>query len=94
LTSAVIALLLLPVERSLPSPPAPLDTLMDVGGYHLHLVVYRGTRPLTIVRHGIRRWSVARGVGPRRSHVPEKRPEAIVQAVLSLTAQFTGSDAR
>jgi pimeloyl-ACP methyl ester carboxylesterase len=47
LTIAAIAVLLLPV--ALPSPPAPLDTLVDVGGYHLHMVVYRGTRPLTIV---------------------------------------------
>jgi pimeloyl-ACP methyl ester carboxylesterase len=29
--------------------PAPEDTLLDVGGYHLHLVVHRGTSPLTIV---------------------------------------------
>jgi pimeloyl-ACP methyl ester carboxylesterase len=49
LTIAAIALLLLPVAGSLPSPPTPLDTLVDVGGYHLHMVVYRGTRPLTIV---------------------------------------------
>jgi pimeloyl-ACP methyl ester carboxylesterase len=49
LTIAAIAVLLLPLAGSLPSPPAPLDTLVDVGGYHLHMVVYRGTRPLTIV---------------------------------------------
>jgi pimeloyl-ACP methyl ester carboxylesterase len=49
LTIAAIAVLLLPVASLLPSPPAPLDTLVDVGGYHLHMVVYRGTRPLTIV---------------------------------------------
>jgi pimeloyl-ACP methyl ester carboxylesterase len=41
-----IAVLLLPFAGPL---PAPLDTLVDVGGYHLHMVVYRGTRPLTIV---------------------------------------------
>jgi pimeloyl-ACP methyl ester carboxylesterase len=29
--------------------PAPEDTLLDVGGYRMHLVVHRGTRPLTIV---------------------------------------------
>ncbi len=33
-----------------PTPPqTPFDTLTDVGGYRMHLVVYRGTRPLTIV---------------------------------------------
>jgi len=41
-----IAVLLLPFAGPL---PAPLDTLVDVGGYHLHMVVYRETRPLTIV---------------------------------------------
>jgi pimeloyl-ACP methyl ester carboxylesterase len=49
LTIATIAVLLLPVAGPLPSPPVPLDTLVDVGGYHLHMVVYRGTRPVTIV---------------------------------------------
>jgi pimeloyl-ACP methyl ester carboxylesterase len=49
LTIAAIAVLLLPVAGWFPSSPAPLDTLVDVGGYHLHMVVYRGTRPLTIV---------------------------------------------
>ena len=49
MTIAAIALLLLPVAVPLPLPPAPLDTLVDVGGYQLHMVVYRGTRPLTIV---------------------------------------------
>lgn len=29
--------------------PVPEDTLLDVGGYRLHLVVHRGTSPLTIV---------------------------------------------
>ncbi len=43
---ATIAVLLLPFASPL---PAPLDTLVDVGGYRLHMVVYRGTRPLTIV---------------------------------------------
>jgi hypothetical protein len=28
---------------------APQDTLIDVGGYRMHLLVHRGTRPLTIV---------------------------------------------
>jgi pimeloyl-ACP methyl ester carboxylesterase len=46
LTIAAIAVLLLPFAGPL---PAPLDTLVDVGGYHLHMVVYRGTRPLTVV---------------------------------------------
>ena len=49
MTIAAIAVLLLPVAGRLSSPPVPLDTLVDVGGYHLHLVVYRGTRPVTIV---------------------------------------------
>ena len=47
MTIAAIAVLLLPLAG--PLPPAPLDTLVDVGGYRMHLVVYRGTRPLTIV---------------------------------------------
>jgi pimeloyl-ACP methyl ester carboxylesterase len=29
--------------------PTPLDTLVDAGGYRMHLVLYRGTRPLSIV---------------------------------------------
>jgi pimeloyl-ACP methyl ester carboxylesterase len=49
LTIATIAALLLPLAGPLQSQPAPLDTLVDVGGYHLHMVVYRGTQPLTIV---------------------------------------------
>jgi pimeloyl-ACP methyl ester carboxylesterase len=49
LTIAAIAVLLLPLAGPLPPRLAPLDTLVDVGGYHLHMVVYRGTRPLTIV---------------------------------------------
>jgi pimeloyl-ACP methyl ester carboxylesterase len=46
-TIAAIAVLLLPVAG--PLPPPPLDTLVDVGGYRMHMVVYRGARPLTIV---------------------------------------------
>jgi pimeloyl-ACP methyl ester carboxylesterase len=62
LTIASIAVLLLPLASPLQSPPAPLDTLVDVGGYHLHMVVYRGTRPLTIVMEsgggaGLAAWS-------------------------------------
>ena len=49
MTVAAIAVLLLPFAGPLQAPPVPLDTLVDVGGYHLHMVVYRGTRPLTIV---------------------------------------------
>jgi pimeloyl-ACP methyl ester carboxylesterase len=49
LTIVAIAVLLLPLAVSRPQAPAPLDTLLDVGGYHLHMVVYRGTRALTIV---------------------------------------------
>jgi pimeloyl-ACP methyl ester carboxylesterase len=29
--------------------PTPEDTLLDVGGYRMHLVLHRGTSPLTIV---------------------------------------------
>jgi pimeloyl-ACP methyl ester carboxylesterase len=62
LTIAAIAVLLLPLASPLQSLPAPLDTLVDVGGYHLHMVVYRGTRPLTIVMEsgggaGLAAWS-------------------------------------
>lgn len=32
-----------------PSPPVVHDTLLDVGGYAMHLVVHRGSRPLTVV---------------------------------------------
>src|SRR5215210_1300431 len=46
LTIAAIAVLLLPFASPV---PLPLDTLVDVGGYQLHMVVYRGTQPLTIV---------------------------------------------
>jgi hypothetical protein len=31
------------------SPPAVHDTLVDVGGYAMHLVVHRGSRPATVV---------------------------------------------
>jgi pimeloyl-ACP methyl ester carboxylesterase len=27
----------------------PLDTLVDAGGYRMHVVVYRGTKPITVV---------------------------------------------
>jgi pimeloyl-ACP methyl ester carboxylesterase len=49
LTIAAIAVLLLPLAGPTAPQPAPLDTFVDVGGYHLHMVVYRGTRPMTIV---------------------------------------------
>ena len=49
MTIAAVAVWFLPFAGALPSPAVPLDTLVDVGGYHLHMVVYRGTRPLTIV---------------------------------------------
>jgi pimeloyl-ACP methyl ester carboxylesterase len=39
-------LLLSPTGRT---QAAPLDTLVDAGGYRMHLMVYRGTKPLTIV---------------------------------------------
>lgn len=28
---------------------APLDTMLDVGGYRLHFVIHRGTQPVTVV---------------------------------------------
>jgi pimeloyl-ACP methyl ester carboxylesterase len=134
LTIAAIAALLLPLAGPLQSQPAPLDTLVDVGGYHLHMMVYRGAQPLTIVMESgggasLAAWSgvearLAEGTGatvvsydragfgesgigpaeltaivnagPHRRlvvadgsdhDIPEMRPEAIVQAVLSLTAQ-------
>ena len=31
------------------SPPAVHDTLIDVGGYAMHLVVHRGSQPVTVV---------------------------------------------
>lgn len=31
------------------SAPAPLDTMIDVGGHRLHFLVHRGTAPITIV---------------------------------------------
>jgi pimeloyl-ACP methyl ester carboxylesterase len=42
------SLLLLQAVASASLPPA-VDTLLDVGGYRMHLVVHRGTRPLTLV---------------------------------------------
>ena len=30
-------------------PSAPLDTMIDVGGYRLHVVVHRGTAPVAVV---------------------------------------------
>jgi pimeloyl-ACP methyl ester carboxylesterase len=31
------------------APAAPLDTLVDAGGYRLHAIVHRGTKPVTVV---------------------------------------------
>lgn len=31
------------------TPAPPLDTLVDAGGYRMHVIVYRGTKPVTIV---------------------------------------------
>ena len=43
-------LLILPFVAALQAPAsAPLDTMADVGGYALHVVVHRGTHPLTVV---------------------------------------------
>jgi len=27
----------------------PLDTLVDAGGYRMHVMVYRGAKPVTVV---------------------------------------------
>jgi pimeloyl-ACP methyl ester carboxylesterase len=46
----ICASALLFFSASAPATPAGVvDTLLDVGSYRLHLVVHRGTRPLTIV---------------------------------------------
>lgn len=29
--------------------PTPLDTLVDAGGYRMHVMMYRGTKPVTVV---------------------------------------------
>ena len=49
MATAAAALLLLLVTGTPAAPPTPLDTLVDVGGYRMHLTVYRGTKPVTIV---------------------------------------------
>jgi pimeloyl-ACP methyl ester carboxylesterase len=48
MTVATVARLLLAFANP-STPPVPLDTLVEVDGYRLHLVVHRGTKPLTIV---------------------------------------------
>jgi pimeloyl-ACP methyl ester carboxylesterase len=48
MTITAVVLLLLQAP-SAPQAPTPLDTLVDAGGYRMHLVVYRGIKPLTIV---------------------------------------------
>ena len=47
LAAALSAILHLPTSGLTQVPP--LDTLVDAGGYRMHVMVYRGTRPLTIV---------------------------------------------
>jgi pimeloyl-ACP methyl ester carboxylesterase len=49
MTIAPVALLLLQALSIPRRNPAPLDTLVDVGGYRMHLVLYRGAKPLTLV---------------------------------------------
>lgn len=49
MTIGAVALLLLHLPSTHTRNPSPLDTLVDVGGYRMHLVVYRGAKPLTIV---------------------------------------------
>src|SRR5690606_3477173 len=43
------ALSLLHALANAPAQAQPLDTLIDAGGYRMHLIVHRGTRPVTIV---------------------------------------------
>lgn len=47
LAATVLSGLHLLSAGSLPAPP--VDTLVDAAGYRMHLVVYRGTKPVTIV---------------------------------------------
>ncbi len=49
MTIAAVALLFLHSAGTPLRHPTPLDTLVDVGGYRMHLMVYRGTKPVTIV---------------------------------------------
>jgi len=49
MTITAVALFLLHLPSAPAQNPSPLDTLVDVGGYHMHLAVYRGTKQLTIV---------------------------------------------
>jgi pimeloyl-ACP methyl ester carboxylesterase len=49
MTLTAFALLLAVAAHPSAPSPAAVDTLLDVGGYRMHLVVHRGTRPLTIV---------------------------------------------
>ena len=85
LTIAAIAVLLLPLAGPLQSLPTPLDTLVDVGGYHLHMVVYRGTRPLTIVMEsgggaGLAAWSGVEAKVAERTGATAERTGATVVA--------------
>ena len=48
MTMVFASLLLLQAAASSGLTPR-VDTLLDVGGYRMHLVVHRGTRPLTLV---------------------------------------------
>ena len=32
-----------------PATPQPVDTMVDVGGYRVHVVMHRGTQPITVV---------------------------------------------
>jgi pimeloyl-ACP methyl ester carboxylesterase len=48
MTLLALALLLQPIAGA-KRDYSPADTLVDVGGYRAHLVVHRGTKPLTIV---------------------------------------------
>jgi pimeloyl-ACP methyl ester carboxylesterase len=50
MTIASIAVLLLHASSAPAPDPAPLDTLVDVGDYRLHRVLYHGAKPLTLVR--------------------------------------------
>jgi pimeloyl-ACP methyl ester carboxylesterase len=47
LAAALVSLL--PLSHAAYPHSPPLDTLVDAGGYRIHVMVYRGTRPITIV---------------------------------------------
>jgi hypothetical protein len=45
------------------SPPVVHDTLLDVGGYAMHLVVHRGSQPVTVVMETVGATTLRDGPG-------------------------------